>query len=114
MAKPTASVRHTFGERVQKGNCYKTTYMRRSTEIPEQRIVADPDAQGFSGVGSGQDEAWLRHCLHALFVGPPLLRDVVVPRHEALAQLSYTSPQPREPGIRDPKELSRIVRRASG
>ena len=114
MAKPTPSVRHTFGERFQKGNCYKTTYKRRSTEIPEQRIVADPDAQGFSGVGSGRDEAWLRHCLHTLFVGPPLLRDVVVPCHEALAQLSYTSPQPREPGIRDPKELSRIVRRASG
>ncbi len=52
------AVRHTFGERVQKGNCYKTTYKRRSTKIPEQRIVADPDAQGFSEVGSGRDEAF--------------------------------------------------------
>ena len=36
---------------------------------------------------------------------------MIVPRHEALAQLSYTGPQPGQPSVRDPKKLSRIVRR---
>jgi len=84
---------------------------RRNTEAPNRRRSG---AQGFLWVGSGRDEVWRRYWVHTLLVGRPLFRDMVVPRHEALAQLSYTSPQPGESGVRDPKKLSRIVRRASG
>jgi hypothetical protein len=80
----------------------------RSTEP-----VADPALRAFLRIRSGRDEAWRRYSLCTLLVGLPLLRDVIVPRHEALAQLSYTSPQPGEPSVRDPEKRSRIVRRAS-
>ena len=44
------AVRHTFGERVQKGNCYRNNYKRRSTKYLQQPIVADPELRAFLGL----------------------------------------------------------------
>ena len=74
------------------------------------RTVADP-VLGVPFCLSGRNKAGSRFRIHTPLVRLPLFRDVLVPLHEAFAQLPYLSPQPGKSGVCNSEALSRIAER---